>query len=92
MRLIWEYCIFQVRIWTQPNLIDYVDFALEITGRLLEAYEDWTGIKYALPKLGISTDRLVVGGGGSAGQSYVCVKSLIKDESVEIRLKGCFCF
>lgn len=42
----------KVRVWTQPNYIDYAEFALSITGEIIEAFEEWTGIKYPLEKTG----------------------------------------
>ncbi|XP_026755315.2 aminopeptidase N-like isoform X1 [Galleria mellonella] len=40
-----------IRVWTRPELIDNAKYAINITPRLLDYYEDLFGVPYALDKL-----------------------------------------
>ena len=51
--------VLQVRVWTRPTWIDYVDTALNATARSIEAMETYTGIAYPLPKMGESAVKQV---------------------------------
>lgn len=51
------FCRFpQIRLYARPNAISSGsgDYALQITKRLLQFYEDYFKVKYSLPKLGKS--------------------------------------
>ncbi len=39
-------------MWSKPDAIDSVDFALDVAKRTLEYYEDFFKVSYPLPKLG----------------------------------------
>ena len=41
-----------MRIYTQPAMLKYAAYANSIAAKTLEAFEEWTGIPYSLPKLG----------------------------------------
>ncbi|XP_059049682.1 aminopeptidase N-like [Achroia grisella] len=40
-----------IRVWTRPELIDKAKYAISITPKLLDYYEDLFGVPYALDKL-----------------------------------------
>lgn len=42
----------QIRVWSRPDAINSVDFALDVAKRTLEYYEDLFKVSYPLPKLG----------------------------------------
>lgn len=44
--------ISQIRVWSRPDAINSVDFALDVAKRTLEYYEDFFKVSYPLPKLG----------------------------------------
>ena len=39
-------------MWSKPDAIHSVDFALDVAKRTLEYYEDFFKVPYPLPKLG----------------------------------------
>ena len=43
---------FQFTLWSRVEYIDSVDFALNISGAIMEAFEQYTNIPFVLPKTG----------------------------------------
>ena len=41
-----------MRIYAQPSLLKYAEYANSIAPKILDSYEKWTGIAYPLSKLG----------------------------------------
>ena len=43
---------FQFTLWSRAEYIDSVDFALNISGAIMETFEQYTNIPFVLPKTG----------------------------------------
>lgn len=44
-----------IRLWTTPNQLDYLKFALNLVPKILNSFEDYLQVPYPLPKLDIIT-------------------------------------
>ena len=68
-------------MWSKPDAIHSVDFALDVAKRTLEYYEDFFKVPYPLPKLGrLKTEKyynwsfltwlITSSGGGGGGENF----------------------
>lgn len=86
-------------MWSKPDAIHSVDFALDVAKRTLEYYEDFFKVPYPLPKLGrLKTEKyynwsfltwLITssgGGGENFGGSYKVFREKAEESVVAKRV------